>query len=150
MEFGQKSREWADVRTFLGSELLKGQKASDSGALLVGTKGTLFTPNDYGADFKLLPTENFEGYKGPAPTLPRNGGGDDGMKREWVAAIKGGPPAMSNFDYASLLAETVLLGNVAYRAGGGKLQYDAKTGRVAGNGNAEQYLRREYRRGWTL
>ena len=47
-------------------------------------------------------------------------------------------------------ASSVLLGNVAYRAGGGKLQYDAKTGRVSGNNNAEQYLRREYRRGWTL
>ena len=46
--------------------------------------------------------------------------------------------------------ETVLLGNVAYRAGGAKLQYDAKTGRVSGNNNAEQYLRRDYRRGWTL
>ena len=54
-----------------------------------------------------------------------------------------------NFDYSGALAETVLLGNVAYRAGG-KLQYDARTGRVTGNANAEQYLRREYRRGWTL
>jgi len=138
-----------DVRNLPAPELLKGQMASDSGALLVGTKGTLFTPNDYGADFRLLPSENFEGYKGPAPTLPRNGGGDDGMKREWVAAIKGGPPAMSNFDYASLLAETVLLGNVAIRLGK-KLEWDGPGLKVTNCPEAAQYIRREYRKGWTL
>jgi predicted dehydrogenase len=137
------------VRNLPGPELLKGQKASDSGALLVGTKGTLFSPNDYGADFSLLPRENFEGYKDPAPTLPRNGGGDLGMKREWVAAIKGGPPAMANFDYASLLAETVLLGNVAIRLGK-KLEWDGPGLKVTNCPEAAQYIRREYRQGWTL
>jgi hypothetical protein len=43
----------------------------------------------------------------------------------------------------------VLLGNVAYRSGG-KLTYDGRTGRMTGNANAERYLRRVYRKGWTL
>jgi predicted dehydrogenase len=137
------------VRNLPGPELLKGQKASDSGALLVGAKGTLYSPNDYGADFQLLPRENFEGYKPPSPTLPRNGGGDDGMKREWVTAIKGGPPAMSNFDYASLLAETVLLGNVAIRLGK-KLEWDGPGLKVTNCPEAAQYIKREYRKGWEL
>ena len=82
------------ARNLPAPELLKGRKASDSGALLVGTKGTLFSPNDYAAAFELLPKENFEGFKPPPQVLPRNGGGDRGMKREWVDAIKGGPPAL--------------------------------------------------------
>ena len=44
----------------------------------------------------------------------------------------------------------MLLGNVAYRAGGDRITYDAKTGRVTGNKRAEAFLRREYRKGWTL
>ena len=82
---------------------MKGQKASDSGSLLVGEKGTLYSPNDYGAQYVLLPKENFEGFKPPEPKLPRNGKEDLGMKIEWVEAIKGGPPALSNFNYAGML-----------------------------------------------
>jgi predicted dehydrogenase len=130
-------------------ELLRGQKAPGSGALLVGTKGTLYSPDDYGAAFMLLPKENFEGYKAPSETLPRNNQGDSGMKREWVAAVKGGPPAMSNFDYASLLAETVLLGNVAIRLGK-KLEWDAPGLKVTNVPEAAQYIRREYRKGWEI
>jgi predicted dehydrogenase len=130
-------------------ELLKGNKAPGSGALLVGTKGTLYSPDDYGAAFMLLPKENFQGYKGPSETLPRNNQGDSGMKREWVAAIKGGPPAMSNFDYASLLAETVLLGNVAIRLGK-KLEWDGPGLKVTNCPEAAQYIRREYRKGWEI
>src|SRR5207249_4564262 len=47
------------ARNLPAPELLKGRKASDSGALLVGTKGTLFSPNDYAAALELLPKENF-------------------------------------------------------------------------------------------
>src|SRR5205823_1601426 len=45
--------------------LSHGQKLSDSGSLLVGDKGVLFSPNDYGASFKLLPEKDFADYKPP-------------------------------------------------------------------------------------
>jgi hypothetical protein len=66
-----------------------------------------------------LPKERFQGFKPPQPTLPRNGRGDPGMKEEWVRAIMEHKPeiAYSNFDFAGLLTETILLGNVAMRAG---------------------------------
>jgi predicted dehydrogenase len=131
-------------------ELTKGQHVTDSGSLLVGEKGILYCPDDYGAHFKLLPEKEFEGYKGPPRTLPRNGKGDDGHKAEWIAAIKGGPPALSNFSYAGLLTETVLLGNVAIRAGGKKLEWDGPNFKITNDSEAEQYLRREYRKGWSL
>lgn len=132
------------------SKVLKpGQKLSDSGSLLVGDKGILFSPNDYGAQYVLLPEEQYIGYKGPAETLPRNGKGDDGMKAEWVAAIKGGPAAMSNFDYAGLLTESILLGNVAVRAGK-KIEWDGPNMKVTNCPEAAQYIKREYRKGWEL
>jgi predicted dehydrogenase len=131
------------------AELLKGETPPGSGSLLVGDKGILYSPNDYGATYKLLPEKDFEDYKGPPETLPRNGKGDDGMKAEWVAAIKGGPPALSNFNYAGLLTETILLGNVALRAGK-KLEWDGIRLRASNCPEADQYIKREYRKGWEL
>jgi predicted dehydrogenase len=132
-------------------DLTKGLKLVDSGSLLVGTKGILYSPNDYGAQYRLLPEKDFEGFKAPDPTLPRNGKGDDGMKAEWAQAIKENKPALavSNFDYAAMLTETILLGNVAMRVGK-KLEWDGPNLKVTNAPEAEKYIKTEYRKGWTL
>jgi len=51
--------------------LFQGEKPVSSGSLLVGEKGTLYSPDDYGAAYKLLPKKEFAGYKRPERTLPR-------------------------------------------------------------------------------
>jgi hypothetical protein len=56
---------------------------------------------------------------------------------------------MSNFDYASELTEAVLLGNVALRLGK-PIEWDARNMRVKGAPEADQYIRAEYRKGWSL
>jgi predicted dehydrogenase len=149
------------------ARLTRGQTLSDSGSLLVGDKGILFSPNDYGAAYKLLPEQEFADYKGPAQTLPRNGGGDLGQKREWIAAIRGGPPALSNFEYAGLLTETILLGNLAMRAGkpvelergtgrrrrravARQLEWDGPNLRATNAPEAAQYIHPEYRKGFGM
>lgn len=131
-------------------ELTKGLKLPSSGSLLVGEKGMMYSPNDYGAAFELLPKENFADYKKPEPRLARNGGGDDGMKKEWVAGIKGGPKPFSNFDYAGMMTEAVLLGNVAIKAIGRKLEWDGPNMKVTNDTAANDYLHYDYRSGWTL
>jgi hypothetical protein len=134
------------------AELLKGQTPPGSGSLMVGDKGTLYSPNDYGAQFRLLPEEQFRDYKGPAPSLPRypeKSNNDDNMKLEWIRACKGGPPALSNFNYAGLLTEAILLGNVAMRVGK-KLQWDAANLAAVNCPEAKQYIKRDYRKGWEL
>jgi predicted dehydrogenase len=132
-------------------DLFHGETPPDSGSLLVGEKGKLYSPNDYGARYVLLPKKDFEGYKPPQPKLPRNGKGDDGMKEEWARAIMENKPeiAYSNYDYAGLLTETILLGNVAMRAGK-KLEWDAENMKFPNAPDAEKYLHFEYRKGWTL
>jgi predicted dehydrogenase len=135
----------------LAKVLKPGEKLSPSGSMLVGDKGILFSPNDYGAQYRLLSEADFAGYKGPAETLPRNGKGDNGMKAEWVQAIKANKPslALSNFDYAALLTETILLGNVAMRAGK-KLEWDGPNMKFTNAAEAEKFLKREYRKGWSV
>jgi predicted dehydrogenase len=132
-------------------ELLHGEKPPGSGSLLVGAKGILYSPDDYGAAYMLLPKKNFEGFNPPQPTLPRNGRSDPGMKEEWARAIMENKPeiAYSNFDYAGLLTETILLGNVAMRAGK-KLEWDGENMKFTNAPEAEKFLHFEYRKGWTL
>jgi predicted dehydrogenase len=131
------------------AELFKGQRPSGSGSLLVGEKGTLYSPSDYGAAYVLLPRKDFLGYHPPRPKLPRNGKGDLGMKLEWIEAIKGGLPALSNFNYAGMLTETILLGNVAMRAGK-LLEWDGPNMRFTNAPEANAFLKIEPRKGWTL
>ena len=131
--------------------LKQGEKLTDSGSILVGDKGILYSPDDYGQRINLLPEKDFADYKKPEPKLPRNGKGDQGQKDEWVEAIKAGKPevALSNFDYAGMLTESILLGNVAIRAGK-KLEFDGPNMKITNVPEANAFLKREYRRGWTL
>jgi predicted dehydrogenase len=126
-------------------------KLVDSGSILVGEKGILYSPDDYGAEFFLYPAEEFKGVNTKKPEkLPINNKGDDGMKVEWVEAIKGGPKAYSNFDFAAMLTETILLGNIAIRMTGETLDWDGPSLKFTNNSRANQYLHYEYRKGWTL
>jgi predicted dehydrogenase len=127
------------------AEVFKGQNLSGSGSLMVGTKGMIYSTDDYGNDWRLLPQDQFSGYKAPPPTLPRT----SDHHLEWIQAIKGGKPALSNFDYAGPLTEMVLLGVVALKARG-KIEWDSGSFSIKNNPDAEKFLRREYRKGWTL
>ena len=116
--------------------------AWETGFLFVGRKGMLLT--DYERRV-LLPEQEFAGLKPPAPTIPDS----PGHYAEWVAACKTGSPTGCNFDYAGALTEAMLLGNVAFRAGR-KIEWDPVRLEVTNCSEASQYLKREYRPGWTL
>ncbi len=132
--------------------LNEGEKLKASGSIIVGSKGILYSPDDYGAKFRLTPKALGEDKNLEKPeTLPINGKGDQGQKNEWVEAIKSGNPelAYSNFDYASLLTEAFLLGNVAIRTGQ-KLEWDGPGLRVTNVADANRFIQTEYRRGWEV
>jgi predicted dehydrogenase len=132
------------------SKLLKpNEKLADSGSILVGSRGVLFSPNDYGAEYRIVGDVD---TKSADERLPRyKGSNDENQKKEWVKAIKEGKPeiALSNFSYAGALTESILLGNVAMRAGC-EFEYDVATGTAVDCPKAQQYIRREYRKGWEL
>jgi predicted dehydrogenase len=138
-------------------ELLKkvlgnGEKLKDSGSIIVGDKAILFSPDDYGAAFRIFAgTEELAKGDRKPQHLPINHKGDPGMKEEWVRAIREGKPeiAYSNFDIAGMLTEAILLGNVAIRAGK-KLEFDAKKLECTNCKEASQFIKREYRKGWEL
>jgi predicted dehydrogenase len=114
----------------------------DSGVLFVGAKGMLVS--DYSKNV-LLPEADFRGYRRPAPTIPKS----LGHHAEWIHACKTGDPTTCNFEYAGWLTEANHLGNVAYRVGK-KLEWDAAKAVATNASEAEPFLRREYRKGWSL
>jgi predicted dehydrogenase len=136
---------WYDGGKLPPQELVPGEKLPSSGSIIVGEQGTLYSPNDYGAAYKMFPMEKFAEFKKPDPTLPRS----EGHFKEFAIACAGGPPAMSNFDYAGRLTETVLLGNVALRAGK-KIEWDAEYLKATNAPEVDQYIRRNYRPGFDI
>jgi predicted dehydrogenase len=131
-------------------ELFQGESVVSSGSLFVGETGTIYSPNDYGASITMLPKAKFKDYKDPEKRLHRWGGDEDlHQKEEWVRAIRGGEPAMSNFDYASKLTESMILGNVAIVAGK-ELMYDGAEGKISNDEAANKLLGRTPRKGWEM
>jgi len=68
---------------------------------------------------------------------------------EWMQACKGGPKPLSSFDYSGRLTEMVLLGNLAVRLDK-KIMWDAKTLKATNAPEADELIRRKYRRGWDI
>ena len=113
-----------------------------NGVLFVGDKGMLLW--DY-AEQVLLPEKQFADYKRPEPSIPKS----LGHWAEWVHACKTGTATTCNFEYAGWMTESNHLGNVAYRAGK-KLEWDATAMTARNCPAADEFVRREYRRGWKL
>jgi len=135
----------------LAKVLKSNQKLGDSGSILVGDQGILFSPNDYGAQYTLIGEGVEEAAKKVSETLPRNGKGDQGMKDEWVKAIRENKPeiAMSNFDYSGMLTEAVLMGNVAIRTGQ-KIEFDGEKCEVTNVKEANTLIHKTYRKGFEI
>lgn len=135
------------------AELEPGRQLGDKlgGVIFVGDKGKL-TCGSYGNSPRLIPELKMKDYKRPEPSIPRS----VGHHKEWIEACKGGKPAGSNFDYAGPLTEMILLGNIAVRMSlktqekGLRLAYDGPNLRITNLPEANEFVSRNYRDGWSL
>ncbi|WP_236980216.1 Gfo/Idh/MocA family protein [Membranihabitans maritimus] len=141
----------------------------DGGVLFVGSKGML-SAGCYGANPKLhFPDNNIPEV--PEPHLSRVENGTGGHQEQWIKACKDGSETSSPFSYAGPLSETVLMGNLGIRSyqmkvlqegktptswapydypGRKKLLWDGENMKVTNFDEANEFVKREYRDGWTL
>ncbi len=137
---------WYDGGKRPSADLIGASEVAKNGAILVGEQGTMYSIEWTGADWHLLPEDKFRDYRPPEPSLPRS----PGHHAEWIAACKGGQAAFCNFvDFAAPLTEVMLLGNLALRTGQ-KIEWDAQAMRAKGHPQADELIRREYRKGWDV
>src|SRR5450755_2722200 len=126
------------------------------GVLIIGTKGKIMC-GTYGSDPKLLPTSKTKEVNVPQ-TLARV---PEGHYVQWINACLAGygrKEVSSPFEYAGPLTETILMGNLALRAGSikkgrsfpgrKKLLWDAVNMKITNFEEANQFVKREYRTGW--
>ncbi len=139
---GGKKPDPALLQSQGGSSDQPAPKLDNSGSLIIGEKAKLYAPGDYANDIVLLGASRPE--KVEYPRSP-------GHFKEFVDAIKGGPPAMSNFPgYASSLTETILLGNLAVWATGKKIDWDAKNLQATNAPEVAGVIKPTYREGYSL
>lgn len=130
--------------------LKDGDAMGTNGLLLVGSDDAVLM-SDWNS-WRMYPESRAKEYGAPPKRLARSAG----HHQEWIEACKGGPAAGSSFDWAGPMTETILLGNVALRSQLREdltrqpLKWDAEKLAFTNHDAANQYLRREYRDGWSV
>ena len=127
-------------------ELEEGRNPPGTGAIVIGTEGTI-THGSHGAGgVRLIPETQMQAYQQPEKTIPRV----SGHHQDWLIAMREGRQAGSNFDYGGSMTELALLGAIAIKFPGVKLKWDAMAVKFTNHEEANQYINRPYRKGWTL
>ena len=126
-------------------EITEDKLNGEGGAILIGSKGKLIY-DTYGLKPRLLPDSLAKSVGDPVKKLARI---TTSHEQNWADAAKGKGEASTPIEYAAKLTEVMLLGVVALRAGT-KIHYDAANMRITNSSGANDFLRREYRRGWSI
>ena len=122
----------------------KGMGDGNGGILFVGDDGKILC-DFQGSNPRIIPDSKMQAFKQPPQTLPRSIGHD----KEWFRACKGGQPGGANFEIAGPITEALLLGNVALRFKE-PLEWDSSSLKVLNIPEANKFIQRDYRQGWTL
>jgi len=121
-----------------------GARVPQQGSILVGTLGLLVLPHVSPGPFAVS-----EGRDVPLPQIDIP---ERDHYREFVDVVLGGGKdrCSTSFDYAGPLTESVLIGNVAARFPGETLEFDARGLSFPKRREANEFLTRSYRNGWTF
>lgn len=118
------------------------EKWGGLGMLFNGDKGQLLA--NYGTHV-LLPKKQYEGFQRPEPTIPSS----IGHHKEWIVAAKTGAATPCNFDYGGKMTENIMTGIVSCRVKQ-KLQWDSQNLEATNCPEADRFIRKQYREGWSL
>lgn len=136
--------EWFDGEFWAPEEIRARYSVEDyptESAMVIGTEGALLNP--LGRSPILLPEEKFRSVGRPRFE-------DRNHYHHFVDACLGGPPCESSFEQTGPMTEAILLGTLAARQPGQRLEWSPKRLRIENSAEAGRWLRREYRGGWKV
>jgi predicted dehydrogenase len=134
------------VRIPRADDLEQGRNPVDTGAVVLGDKGTIMY-GSHGADgVRIIPEVKMKAYKLPPKTIPRV----RNHREDWLQAIRKGTKAGSDFSYGGPLTEIAMLGVIASKMPGTKLEWDGESIKFTNNDAANELVNPPYRKGWTL
>jgi predicted dehydrogenase len=128
------------------AELDPDDKVVPTGAVVVGNKGAIMYGSHGAGGVRLIPDAAMSAYKQPAQTIPRV----RGHHQDWLQAIRNGTRAGSDFSYGGPLTEVAMLGVIAIKMAGTKLEWDAERMRFPNCPEADALVNPPYRAGWSL
>ncbi len=130
-------------------ELTKeGRKVVGTGAVVIGDQGKIMHGSHGAGGCRLIPEARMQAYKLPEKTLARIPGGHH--QNDWLNAIRENRPAGSSFEYGGALSEVGLLGMIAIRRSGTRLEYDSQAMKFTNDEAANSFLTPTYRQGWKM
>ncbi len=121
-------------------KLLEGDERPNSGSIFVGTEGVLVLP--HWSKPLLYPDAKFKDFK-----FPDVRGGDHW--EQFLQACQGNGQTTAHFGYSGRLTETVLIGGVASHFPQTTLNWNSAKLKFEQN-EANHFIRRKYRRGWSV
>ncbi len=134
--------EWFDGEYYPPKDIRELYSLEDyppESSMCIGTEGALL--NAHGRAPILLPEKKFENYERPK-FEPRD------HYHHFVDACLGLTQTESFFAQTGPMTEAILLGTVAIRVPGQKLEWNHKKMKVTNHTDANRFLKRKYRKGW--
>jgi len=128
------------------ADLEPNRKPVETGAVVLGDKGTIMYGSHGAGGVRIIPEAKMQAYKRPEPKIPRV----RGHHHDWLEAIRSGKKAGSDFSYGAPLTEIAMLGVIAIKFPGVKLQWDAEAMKFTNCPEANQHVHPPYREGWSL
>jgi hypothetical protein len=122
-------------------KLYPGARFPEEAAMFIGEDGALLLPHTSGP--QLLPREKFESVVRPQVK-------GENHYHSFANSILDDTPCESSFDISGPMSEAVILGTVAIRTPGIKLEWDAQALTITNSDEANARLRRSYRDGWKI
>jgi hypothetical protein len=114
--------------------------------MVLGDKGTIMYGSHGAGGVRIIPESKMKAYKLPPKSIPRA----QEHHQDWLSAIRSGGKAGSDFSYGAALSEIGMLGVIAGRFAGTKLQWDADAMKFTNCAEANALVAPEYRAGWSL
>ena len=122
------------------------RQANGIGAIIIGEKGKIMHGSHGAGGPHIITQELLKDWKRPGETIPRVKDGNHHM--DFLNAVREGRPAGSSFEYGGALSEIGLLGMIAIRRSGKRLEWDAKQMKFTNDAEANAFITPAYREGW--